>query len=195
MSLLTQEQSFMSWHKKHLCYSWVFGAIAWARVPHDENVQILNWIWWCVVCYFYCPLWVPILFLKQTEMHVRNCTIAFCELQTDKAIDYMNTKMKLAVTSWTLYCSLHCLYAASHQLNDTGQAPVPLSIFGSNSKFDENLERSSFKYIRPITPIFCTRHDSDTVVTCAKYRCDRQRIFYTRVFWIFIEFRIRSKYA
>ena len=74
-------------------------------------------------------------------------------------------------------------------------APVPLSIFRSNSKFDENSERSSFKYIRPITTIFCTRHDSDTVVTCAKYRCDRPRIFYTRVFWIFIEFRIRSKYA
>ena len=74
-------------------------------------------------------------------------------------------------------------------------APVPLSIFRSNSKFDENSERSSFKSVRPITTIFCTRHDSDTVVTCAKYRCDQPRIFYTRVFWIFIEFRIRSKYA
>ena len=75
------------------------------------------------------------------------------------------------------------------------QAPVPLSIFRSNSKFDENSERSIFEYTRPITTIFCTRHDSDTVVTCEKYRCDRPRIFYTRVFWIFIEFRIRSKYA
>ena len=74
-------------------------------------------------------------------------------------------------------------------------APVPLSIFRSNSKFDENSERSSFEYTRPITTIFCTRHDSVTVVTCAKYRCYRPRIFYTRVFWIFIEFRIRSKYA
>ena len=74
-------------------------------------------------------------------------------------------------------------------------APVPLSIFRSNSKFDENSERSSFEYTRPITTIFCTRHDSDTVVTCAKYRCDLPRIFYTRVFWIFIEFRIRSKDA
>ena len=77
----------------------------------------------------------------------------------------------------------------------TNLAPVPLSIFRSNSKFDENSERSNFVYTRPITTIFCTRHDSDTVVTCAKYRCDRPRIFYTRVFWIFIEFRIRSKYA
>ena len=68
-----------------------------------------------------------------------------------------------------------------------GQAPVPLSIFRSNSKFDENWERSSFEYTQPITTIFCTRHDSDTVVTCSKYRCDRSRIFYTTVFWIFIE--------
>ena len=74
-------------------------------------------------------------------------------------------------------------------------APVPLSIFRSNSKFDENSKHSSVKYTRPITTIFCTRHDSVTVVTCAKYRCDRSSIFQTRAFWIFIEFRIRSKYA
>ena len=72
-------------------------------------------------------------------------------------------------------------------------APVPLSIFRSNSKFDENSERSSFEYTGPITTIFCTRHDSGTVVTCAKYRCDR--ICYARVFSIFVKFRIRSKYA
>ena len=75
------------------------------------------------------------------------------------------------------------------------QAPVPLSIFRSNSKFDENSKHSSVKYTRPITTIFCTRHDSVTLVTCAEYRCDRSNIFETRAFWIFIEFRIRSKYA
>ena len=85
---------------------------------------------------------------------------------------------------------IHSVNACMHYL-----APVPLSIFRSNSKFDENSERSSFEYTRPITTIFCTRHDSDTVVACAKYSCDRARIFYTRVFWIFIEFRIRSKYV
>ena len=72
-------------------------------------------------------------------------------------------------------------------------APVPLSIFRSNSKFDESSKHSSVKYT--ITTIFCTRHDSVTVVTCAKYRCDRSSIFETKAFWIFIEFRIRSKYA
>ena len=71
----------------------------------------------------------------------------------------------------------------------------PLSIFRSNSKFDENSKHSSVKYTRPITTIFCTRYDSVTVVTCAKYRCDRSNMFEIRAFWIFIEFRIRSKYA
>ena len=110
------------------------------------------------------------------------------------------------------YRNSHCGYKMIWRLSDlyngisfTGRmtslcwiralAPVPLSIFRSNSKFDENSERFSFEYTWPITTIFCTRHDSDTVVTCAKYRCDRPRIFYTRVFWTFIEFRIRSKYA
>ena len=74
-------------------------------------------------------------------------------------------------------------------------APVLLSIFRSNSKFDENSKHSSVTYTRPITTIFCTHHDSVTVVTCAKYRCDRSNIFETRPLWIFIEFRIRSKYA
>ena len=75
------------------------------------------------------------------------------------------------------------------------QTPVPLSIFGSNSKFDENSKHSSVTYTQPITTTFCTRHDSVTVVKCAKYRCNRSSIFETRAFWIFIEFRIRSKYA
>ena len=44
------------------------------------------------------------------------------------------------------------------------QTPVPLSIFWSNSKFNENSKHSSVKYMRPITTIFCTRHDSVTVV-------------------------------
>ena len=43
------------------------------------------------------------------------------------------------------------------------QAPVPLSIFRSNSKFDENSKHSSVKYTRSITTVFCTRHDSVTV--------------------------------
>ena len=61
-------------------------------------------------------------------------------------------------------------------------APVPLSIFRSNSKFDENSKHSSVTYTQPITAIFCTRHDSATVVTCAKYRCDRSSIFETKAF-------------
>ena len=56
-----------------------------------------------------------------------------------------------------------CKWANLHELNNNrDQAPVPLSIFRSNSKFDENSELSGFEYTRPITTIFCTRHDSDT---------------------------------
>ena len=97
--------------------------------------------------------------------------------------------------TWKDLKTLKLDHKKSWERSYVDQAPVPLSIFRSNSKFDENSERSSFEYTGPITTIFCTRHDSNTVVTCAKYRCDRLRIFYTRVFLIFIEFRIRSKYA
>ena len=51
------------------------------------------------------------------------------------------------------------------------QAPVPLTVFRSNSRFDQNLECSSLYYAQSITKNFCTRHDSYTVVTCAKFLC------------------------
>ena len=55
----------------------------------------------------------------------------------------------------------------------SNQAPVPLPIFRSNSKFDQNLECFSLKnFSQPITTKFCTRHDSHTVVPCAKFRRD-----------------------
>ena len=57
------------------------------------------------------------------------------------------------------------------------QALIPLKIFRLNSKFDQNLQCSCLKCALPITTKFCTRHDSYTVVTCAKYCCDRLRIF------------------
>ena len=72
-------------------------------------------------------------------------------------------------------------------------APILLTLFRSNSKFNQNLQCSGFKYSQPITMKFCTRHDSFTVVTCAKYRCDWLSIFWIRAFQIFIKFRIQSK--
>ena len=56
------------------------------------------------------------------------------------------------------------------------QAPVPPTIFRSNSKFNEicNALQNSL-----IITTFCTRHDSNTVVTCAKFRCDRLEKFCT----------------
>ena len=47
---------------------------------------------------------------------------------------------------------------------------------------------------RPITTNFCTPHDSNTVVMCAKLWCDRLCIFKVRALQMLTEFRIRSKY-
>ena len=74
------------------------------------------------------------------------------------------------------------------------QAPFPLMVFRSNSKFDQNFEYSSLKYAQSIITKLCTRHDSDTVVTCAKCCCDRWSIFQTSALQIVIKFRIQSKY-
>ena len=74
-------------------------------------------------------------------------------------------------------------------------APVPLTIFRSNSKFDQNLQWSGLKCNLPITTKLCTRDDSYTVVTCAKFCCDRFSIFWIRALQILVEFRIRSKYC
>ena len=59
----------------------------------------------------------------------------------------------------------------------TDLAAVPLTIFRSSSKFDQNLECSSLKCAQPITTKCCTRHDSVAVVTCATFRCDRLNTF------------------
>ena len=66
-------------------------------------------------------------------------------------------------------------------------APVPLTIFRSNSKFDQHLKCPGLKYTLPITTTCCTRHDSVTTVTCAKFRCDRLSVFETRALQILVE--------
>ena len=76
----------------------------------------------------------------------------------------------------------------------TDQAPVPLTIFRSNWKFDQNLQCSGLKRTWSIRTKFCTRHGSVTLVMCAKFRCDRLSIFWFRTLHFFFEFRIRSKY-
>ena len=56
-------------------------------------------------------------------------------------------------------------------------APVPLTVFRSNSKFDQNVQYSGLKRTLLITTKCCTRHDSVTVVTCTKCCCDRLNVF------------------
>ena len=94
-----------------------------------------------------------------------------------------STAVNLHKHGWviTFGCNYSSMPWTRFWFTHRGLAPVPLSIFRSNSKFDENSKHSSVKYTRPITTICCTHHDSVTVVTCTKYRCDRSSIFETRV--------------
>ena len=148
--------------------------------------------------------------MNTSHISMYNCTISLCDInviQGDTKWDFGNHSENVLLIGNEVFLNsvsercwprgevTYLLTSAKTPLRQTAHAPVPLSIFRSNSKFDENSKHSSVKYTRPITTIFCTRHDSVTVVTCAKYRCDRSSIFDTRAFWIFIEFRIRSKYA
>ena len=71
----------------------------------------------------------------------------------------------------------HCTIVNNLEQRTHVLAPVPLTVLRSNSKFDQNLECSNLWYVQPITKKFCTRHDSYTVVTCAKFRCDRKSTF------------------
>ena len=66
-------------------------------------------------------------------------------------------------------------------------APVPLTLFRSNSKFDQNFWCSGAKCTQLITIEFSTHHDILTVVACAKFCCDQLSTPNL------IEFRIRSK--
>ena len=70
-----------------------------------------------------------------------------------------------------IYVRMLCLF------NSIVLGPVTLTVLRSNLKFDKNLECSRLKYAQPITAIVCTCHDSYTVVTCAKFHCDRYSIF------------------
>ena len=143
--------------------------------------------WWCI----YASLG-----LNELRTNWAICTIPASTMMynTDIFFVCLFKKLQLLVSPGHLFRRYDMGWIKEVQLS-CYLAPVPLSIFRSNSKFDENSKHSSFEYARPITTIFCTRHDSVTVVTCAKYRCDRSSIFETRAFWIFIEFRIQSKYV
>ena len=109
--------------------------------------------------------------------------------------DVIMSAMASQITSVSIFCLKVCSGAdqRKHQ-SSASLGPVPLTIFRSNSKFDQNLQCSSLKFILPSSTRFCTRHDSYTVVTCAKFHCDLLNVFQTRAFLILIEFWIRSKW-
>ena len=64
-------------------------------------------------------------------------------------------------------------------------APVPLTIFRWTSKLYQIMMCYGLKYTLTITTEFCTCHDSVTVVTCAKFRCDWVSMFKLQhfIFW------------
>ena len=66
-----------------------------------------------------------------------------------------------------------------------GARPTDAGIF-------DRIRNSAKLWSLLVTTKFCTRHDSVTVVTCAKFRFDRQNILRARALHNFIEFR--SKY-
>ena len=77
-----------------------------------------------------------------------------------------------------LFCILHRQYhgcwcpgdARMQGINnhDIYLAPVPLTIFRSNSKLGQNSKWSVLKYTLPIATKFCTRHDTVTRLPCVK---------------------------
>ena len=44
------------------------------------------------------------------------------------------------------------------------QAPIPLTLFRSNSKFNQNLESSGLRHSQPVTTKFCTHHNGFEVL-------------------------------
>ena len=70
------------------------------------------------------------------------------------------------INIWKVHGLVHAVAWSNESLD---LAPVPLTIFQSNSKFNQNEESSSLKHAQPITTKFCTRHDSYTVVKCSKF--------------------------
>ena len=66
-----------------------------------------------------------------------------------------------------IWSSLYATFLALSSIGRPGARPIN----GISTEFEipsKCLECSGLKYVQPITAKFCTHHDSDTVVTCAK---------------------------
>ena len=90
------------------------------------------------------------------------------------------TLTKISLTSidyrtWINNYIIECNYSSNLT---SVQAPISLMVF--SIEFDKNLERCSWKYSQPIATKSCTCHDSDPMVTCANFNCDRRTRFQTR---------------
>ena len=71
--------------------------------------------------------------------------------------------------------------------------PIPLTIFRSNSKFDQHLQCFSFKYTLPITTKFCRRHERQcNCRDVCKISLWSVTYILTRAFQSLVESRIRT---
>ena len=133
---------------------------------------------------------IPLTECRYWNTSPNNCTSYVC-LHRSFTTPYVNIPVR-CLTQPKSHCTVHflkntakyCVRCSASRLLIPGsvpvQAPVPLTKFRSNLKFDQNLECYTLLCALPITTKFCTRHDSATVVTCAKFHCDRLSIFQAR---------------
>ena len=91
-----------------------------------------------------------------------------------QTFSFKKMDLKMSSAKWRPFCLGLNELNDRHEIN--GSLPCwssSLTIFRSNSKFDQNLQGSDLKCTLLITTKFCTRHDSYHVVTYAKFRCDQ----------------------
>ena len=121
-------------------------------------------------------------------------------VQVPKAMCFGHT---YKVSAWNSHhkCDFwHCIFMQDYFgevqkcLWNKPQAPFWLTIFPSNSKFNENLQCSCSLHMKLITMTFCTYEDSNTVLACAKFRCDQLNLFETGALLILVKFLIQLKY-
>ena len=118
-----------------------------------------------------CFLFLIVLILSFHTILIQIITGHFQNFHHDKSVT------RLIFLKWGQYKRDNRILSAEWEIHDSSQAPVLLTIFRCNSKFDHNLQCFGLKCAQPITTKFCTRQDSVTFVTCTKFRCSSWAYF------------------
>ena len=119
------------------------------------------------VVMFWCFLWSYIYNIYQH--HFLRCSFAHCHeiiiSPTTNFIDSYSLQIHVYIT---VKDQSHGSIGRTVGPSSPGQARVPLMIFQSNSKFDQNLQRSGLKSSLLITTKFCTNQNS---ITYCRNKC------------------------